>query len=57
MLAETGEVVGETKSALSMYGQLKDGNKLPDPLLEDPDDIYQDHLEQIFGNLKKQKIR
>ena len=28
MLAETGEVVGETKSALSTYGQLQDGSKL-----------------------------
>ena len=28
LLAETGEVIGETKNALSMYGQLKEGNKL-----------------------------
>lgn len=28
MLAETGEVIGETRNALSMYGQLKEGNKL-----------------------------
>lgn len=28
MLAETGEVIGETKKALSMYGKLKDDNKL-----------------------------
>ena len=28
MLAETGEVIGETKNALSMYGKLQDGNKL-----------------------------
>ena len=28
MLAETGEVVGDTKNALSQYGQLQDGNKL-----------------------------
>ena len=27
MLVETGEVIGETKSALSMYGQLE-GSKL-----------------------------
>lgn len=29
MLASTGEVIGETKKALSMYGQLQDGNKIP----------------------------
>lgn len=28
-LVTTGEVVGETHRALSMYGHLKDGNKLP----------------------------
>ena len=28
MLAQTGRVVGETKSALSMYGKLLDGDKL-----------------------------
>jgi len=28
MLAEKGEVIGETKDALSAHGQLKDGNKL-----------------------------
>ena len=28
MLAKTGEVIGETKDALSMYGKLRDGNKL-----------------------------
>ena len=29
MLAETGEVVGETKGAFSMSGQLQEGSKLP----------------------------
>ena len=28
MLVETGEVVGETKSALAQYGQLQEGSKL-----------------------------
>ena len=28
MLLETGEVVGETKSALAQYGQLQEGSKL-----------------------------
>ena len=28
MLVETGEVVGETKSALAQYGQLQEGNRL-----------------------------
>ncbi|GBL40638.1 hypothetical protein EMGBD3_00060 [Nitrosarchaeum sp.] len=39
MLAETGEVIGETQSALSMYGQLQKDNKLsykiPFPLAMD----------------------
>ena len=29
LLAETGEVIGETKKALSIHGQLRKGNKLP----------------------------
>ncbi len=29
MLAETGEVVGETREALSSCGQLQDGNRIP----------------------------
>ena len=29
MLAETGEIVGETKSAFQMSGQLQEGDKLP----------------------------
>lgn len=29
LLANTGEVIGETKSALANYGKLADGNKLP----------------------------
>ena len=29
MLAETGQVIGETQKALSMYGQLKEGGKIP----------------------------
>ena len=39
MLAETGEVVGETRRALAMYGQLKEGSrfahKIPFPLAMD----------------------
>jgi hypothetical protein len=53
MLAETGEVIGETKKALSMYGKLKDGNKLsfkiPFPLGMDQltkvnDEVNQDQV-------------
>lgn len=38
MLVQTGEVIGETKNALSMYGKLKDGKlgyKIPFPLAMD----------------------
>jgi hypothetical protein len=38
LLLETGEVIGETKNALSMYGQLKDGKlpyKIPFPVAMD----------------------
>jgi len=53
MLAETGEVIGETKKALSMYGKLKEGNKLsfkiPFPLGMDEltkvnDEVSQDQI-------------
>jgi len=56
MLAETGEVIGETKKALSMYGKLKDGNKLsfkiPFPLGMDKltkvnDEVSQDQVMKI----------
>ncbi len=56
MLAETGEVIGETKKALSMHGKLKEGNKLsfkiPFPLGMDKltkvnDEVSQDQVMKI----------
>jgi len=53
MLVETGEVIGETKKALSMYGKLKEGNKLPfkipfplgmDQLTKVDDEVSQDQI-------------
>lgn len=52
MLAETGEVIGETKNALSMYGQLKDGKlsyKIPFPL-------GMDNLTKTSGEISQEKI-
>ena len=53
MLVETGEVVGETKNALSMYGQLKDGKilnyKIPFPL-------GMDNLTKTSGEISQEKI-
>jgi len=53
MLAETGEVIGETKEALSMYGQLKDGNKLPFKI---PFPLGMDKLTKISGEVTKEQI-
>ena len=52
MLVETGEVIGETKEALSMYGQLKNGNlpfKIPFPLA-------MDKLTKTSGEISQEKI-
>jgi thiol-disulfide isomerase/thioredoxin len=52
MLAETGEVVGETKNALSMYGQLEKGKlsyKIPFPLA-------MDKLTKIDGKISDDKV-
>jgi len=51
-LVETGEVIGETKEALSMYGQLKDGKlsfKIPFPLA-------MDNLTKTSGEISQEKI-
>ena len=53
MLAETGEVVGETKSALSTYGQLQDGNKLPYKI---PFPLGMDNLTKTTGEISQEKI-
>ena len=53
MLVETGEVIGETKNALSMYGQLKDGNKLPFKI---PFPLGMDNLTKINGEVNQEQI-
>ncbi len=53
MLAETGEVIGETKGALSMNGQLQDGNKLSYKI---PFPLGMDNLSKNSGELSQGKI-
>lgn len=53
MLAETGEVIGETKNALSMYGQLKEGNKLPFKI---PFPLGMDKLTKLNGEVSQDQI-
>ena len=53
MLAETGEVIGETKDALSSYGQLKDGNKLSFKI---PFPLAMDNLTKTSGEISQEKI-
>jgi len=52
MLVETGEVIGETKEALSMQGQLKDG-KLPFKI---PFPLGMDNLTKTSGEISQEKI-
>ena len=53
MLAETGEVVGETKSAFQMSGQLQEGNKLPYKI---PFPLAMDNLVKTTGEISQEKI-
>ncbi|MHA7646825.1 thioredoxin domain-containing protein [Nitrosopumilus sp. S4] len=53
LLLETGEVIGETKEALSMYGQLKDGNKLNYKI---PFPVGMDNLVKTSGEISQEKI-
>ncbi|NNL58948.1 MAG: redoxin domain-containing protein [Nitrosopumilus sp.] len=53
LLLETGEVIGETKEALSMYGQLKDGNKLNYKI---PFPVGMDNLVKTSGEVNQEKI-
>ncbi len=53
MLAETGEVIGETKSAFSMSGQLEEGNKLPYKI---PFPLGMDNLTKTSGEISQEKI-
>ena len=52
MLAETGQVIGETKNALSMYGQLK-GDKLSYHI---PFPLGMDNLTKTSGEISHEKI-
>ena len=53
MFAETGEVIGETKKALEMYGQLKEGNKAPFKI---PFPLAMDKLTKTSGEISQEKI-
>ena len=53
MLAETGEVIGETKDALSQYGQLQEGNKLSFKI---PFPLAMDNLTKTSGEISQEKI-
>jgi hypothetical protein len=52
-LVTTGEVIGETYRALSQYGQLRDGNKLPYNI---PFPIAMDILKKESGPLTESKV-
>jgi hypothetical protein len=53
MLVETGEVVGETKSALAQYGQLQEGSKLSFKI---PFPIGMDNLTKSADEITQEKI-
>ena len=53
MLAETGEVIGETKSALLMHGQLQEGNRLTYRI---PFPLGMDRLTKTTGEISQEKI-
>ena len=53
MLVDTGEVIGETKSALSMHGQLQDGNKLSYRI---PFPLGMDNLTKTTDEISQEKI-
>jgi thiol-disulfide isomerase/thioredoxin len=53
LLLTTGEVIGETKKALSQYGQLVDGNKLPYKI---PFPVGMDLLKKEDDPISKPKI-
>lgn len=52
-LVTTGEVVGETYKALSMYGQLKDGAKIPFKI---PFPVGMDLLQKENGQLTESRV-
>jgi len=53
MLVDTGEVVGETKSALAQYGQLQEGNRLSFKI---PFPLGMDNLTKSADEITQEKI-
>lgn len=53
LLVKTGEVIGETKKALSQYGRIVDGNKIPYKI---PFPLGMDLLTKESGNVSNEKI-
>ena len=53
MLVETGQVVGETKSALAQYGQLQEGSKLSFKI---PFPVGMDNLTKSTDEITQEKI-
>ncbi len=53
MLAETGEVIGETRDALLAYGQLQEGNRLSFKI---PFPLGMDNLMKTSGEISQEKI-
>jgi len=53
LLSETGEVIGETKKALSMHGQLQEDNKLPFKI---PFPLGMDKLTKVNGEASQDQI-
>lgn len=53
MLAQTGEVIGETKNALAMYGQLLQGNKISYKI---PFPLAMDNLTKVDGKISHEKV-
>ena len=53
LLIETGEAIGETRNALSMYGRLKDGSKIPYKI---PFPLGMDSLEKVSTDISQEKI-
>jgi len=53
MLVETGEVIGETQKALSTYGKLQEGNKLPFKI---PFPLAMDNLTKVDGETSQDQI-
>lgn len=53
LLANTGEVIGETKKALTQYGKIVDGNKLPYKI---PFPLAMDNLQKESGEPSREKM-